>query len=143
MTEAQAHEAILQHWATQWATLHPVGPNYVWWTQLNELGDAAESWVRVAIVPVLSRQATIGSPPKWRRSGTIGVQIFVPVGAGTRRASALADDVRRVLEGQMISGPDSEPVVTLAGSSGSPLSDGAWLMLTVTFPYSFDEVRAG
>jgi hypothetical protein len=141
VNEKQAHEAILQHWATQWATLHPAGPGYVWWTQLNELGAAAESWVRVAIVPALSRQATIGNPPKWRRSGTIGVQIFVPAGAGTARASELADDVRTVLEGKMIFGVDSEPVVTLAGSTGSPLSDGTWFQVTVTIPFSFDEVR--
>ncbi len=141
MNEKQAHEAILQHWKAGWEALHPAGANYVWWTQLNELGDAAESWVRIAIAPALSRQAALGAVKRWRRSGTIGVQVFVPTGGGTARASELADDVRTVLEGKFIAGVGDEPVVTLGGSSGGPVSDGVWFQITVTVPYSFDELR--
>lgn len=141
MNEQQAHEAILEHWATQWALLHPEGGDYVWWTQLNELGDVTSSWVRVAIVPALSQQAALGKTKRWRRSGNIAVQIFVPVGAGTARASELADDVRTALEGQFIAGIGDEPVVTYAGSTSSPMSDGTWFQVTVTVPYSFDELR--
>jgi hypothetical protein len=138
VNERQAHEAILQHWHEQWSALQPSVP----WTQLNELSSSSTEWVRVAIVPALSQQAALGKTKRWRRSGTIGVQIFSPVSAGTDRVSRLADDVRTCLEGQFITGDDDEPVVTLGGSSGSPLSDGVWFMLTVTVPYSFDELRA-
>lgn len=135
MTEQEAHEAIIQHWKAQWEALRPMVP----WTQLNELGASTGEWIRVALVPAVRVQAAFGKTKRWRQRGTIGVQIFTPTAAGTARASELADDVRTVLEGQLLEGDD---LVTYAGSSGSPLSDGVWFMLTVTVPYSFDELRA-
>ncbi len=137
--EASAHEAILRHWHEGWAGAQPSIP----WTPTNEIMEAEDEWVRIMIAPALSRQTAIGTLKRWTRSGVIGVQIFSPANAGTLRVSQLADDIRTVLEGQFISvtGTD-QPVVTLGGSSGTPVSDGKWLMQLVTFPYSWDELRA-
>lgn len=138
MTEKQAHEAIAQRFKTQWATLHPTIPIVF----SNEIGSSTDEWVRIAFVPALSRQSALGAVKRWTRTGTIGVQIFSPASAGTARCSELADDVRTVLEGQFLTvGSDESPVVTYAGSSGSPLSDGNWFMETVTVPYSHDQLR--
>lgn len=139
MTEQQAHEAIAQRFKTQWAALHPSMPIVLG----NEVAESAAEWVRLAIVPATSRQTAVGGLKRWTREGTIGVQIFTPSGAGTARASELADDARTALEGQFLTvSGEQEPVVTYGGSSGSPLSDGAWFQMTVTFGYRFDHLRA-
>lgn len=137
--EASAHEAILQHWRDGWLTVQPSIP----WTFTSEVFASEDEWARVAIVPALSRQSALGAVKRWTRSGTIGVQVFSPAGVGTLRVSQLADDVRTVLEGQFIAvrGTD-QPVVTLGGSSGTPMTDGKWIMQLVTFAYSWDELRA-
>lgn len=137
--EASAHEAILQAWRDGWLAVQPSIP----WTFTNEVFESEDEWVRVTIVPALSRQSAFGALKRWTRSGTIGVQVFSATGAGTLRISQLADDIRTVLEGQFIAvrGTD-QPVVTLGGSSGTPAPNGRWLMQTVTFAYSWDELRA-
>lgn len=138
MNEAQAHEAIAQHFRSGFLALRPA----VLLTFTNEILDAADEWVRLTIAPALSQQSALGAVKRWTRSGTIGVGCFTPANAGTQRASQFADDARTVLEGQFIYRTgDPDPVIVLGGSSGTPVSDGKWLYTLVTFAYSFDEHR--
>lgn len=140
MTEAQAIEAILQHWKTGWTAAQPSVP----WVTDNEIGDAAASWVRITIQPTASAQATMGRAPqrRWARRGQIAVQVFTPINQGDALAADLADSVRAVLEGERIStsGVD-EPVCTYAGSSSPRQSDGVWHMTMVTVPFRYDQHR--
>lgn len=139
MTEKQAHEAIAQRFKSQWSSMHAGMPIAF----ANEVGSTSSEWIRLTFVPAVSRQSAIGAVRRWTREGTIGVQIFTLAADGTGRASELADDVRTALEGQYLTvAGESEPVVTYGGASGSPLAEGAWFQLTVTFPYHFDELRA-
>jgi hypothetical protein len=139
VNEKQAHETIAQWFKTQWQTLYPAMPIVF----ANEIGSSVAEWVRIAFVPATSQQTAVGALKRWTRAGTIGVQIFTLAANGTGRASELADAVRTVLEGKfLLATGDDEPVVTYGGASGTPLSDGAWFMQTVTVPYRFDELHA-
>ncbi len=140
MTEALAIEAILQHWKTGWEALHPTIP----WTTTNETFEAAASWVRIAVVPTVSVQASMGGAGyrRWARHGQIAVQIFTPVNAGDAARAALADGVRTVLEGARITTVGvTEPVHTDAGSTTDPSTDGAWNQAVVVVPYRYDQHR--
>lgn len=142
MNEAQADEAITQHWSAGWEALHGAGPTFVPWVPLNQITDSTPEYVRLSIVSMTRRQATTGDTKRWRHTGELAVQIFTRANIGTRRAKELAGDVRTVLEGRFITAPgDDEPVTTLAGPSRSPQTDGVWFMMLVTVPYSFDELR--
>lgn len=141
MTEAEAHEAILQRWLTGWDELHgSLTLDPIDWVPSNEIRDAADEWVRIALVPAVSRQTTLGTSPRWTREGNIAVQIFTMSNTGTKRASELADDVRTVLEGRFIE-VVGDHVVTSAGSSSPGGADGKWFITLVTVPYRFDEIR--
>lgn len=143
MTEAEAYEALLQHWATAWAVLHPAGPTYIPWITDNEVASSEATWVRVSMVPTVSNQGSLASTPRWIRRGQIAVQLFSPTNVGHGALMRLAGDVRTCLEGRRIPGPniDAEPLCIYASTTSPASSDGAWHMAVVTLPYRFDEHR--
>lgn len=130
MTEEDASEAIGQHWFTGWDARHgEASTDPVLCVAEGEIAESAAEWVRFAIVPSLSSIQTLDAQQR-ERTGIIAVQIFTTPN-GTRRASKLVDDVRAVLESQVI----AEGIWTGAASAASGLSDGAWLMRVVTVPF--------
>lgn len=132
MTEADANEAISQHWRTGWEELHGAASGDHVPDVLE--GDAALSsseWVRFAIVPSVSSLQTLDAAQR-ERTALLAVQVFTPP-SGTRRASTLVDDVRAVLEAQVISS-GSERIWTLAASVSPGQNDGAWIMRVVSVP---------
>ena len=145
MTEAQAIEAILQHWEDGWEALHPADtsdPDHVPWTPDDETFEAVASWVRITIVPTTAAQGSLGATPRWIRRGQIAVQIFTTPNEGAAAGALLADDVRTVLEGKRIAlDGDDEPVCTYAGASQPLGNDGAWRSAVVVIPYRFDQHR--
>lgn len=139
MTEAQAIEALLQHWKTTWEALHPTD---VPWTPDNEAFDSVAKWARITMVPTVSNQGSLGAVPRWIRRGYIAVQIFAVPNVGSGALARLADDVRTCLEGRSITvvGVD-EPMCVYAGSTSATTADGAWSMCTVTLPFRADQHR--
>ncbi len=137
MTEQQACEAIVEAWSTGWVALHPDVP----FTLDNEAFDAAsapDTWARVTIVPSLRAQGSMGpvGSQRFESKGYIAVQLFTPSDAGASTARGLCDDVRKVLERKgFVVG--SETVVTFAGSTKSPTTDGRWYQVTVTVPFLY------
>lgn len=130
MTEADANEAIAQHWLTGWTTAHgPLTLDPVTAVHEGDLAASASEWVRFAIVPGLSTIQTLDANQR-ERTGLITVQIFTsPI--GTRRASALVDSVRAVLESQVI-----DSAIWTGAASAPPGSEtGAWIMRLVTVPF--------
>lgn len=133
MTEEDANEAIAQHWNTGWIAAHgPLTLDPV--TQVHEgaIAESASEWVRFAIVPSLSQLQTLDAQQR-ERTGFLTVQIFTsPI--GTRRSSALIDDVRTILEAQTIL-LAGESIWTHAASAQPGIPDGAWMMRLVTVPF--------
>jgi hypothetical protein len=134
--EADANEAIVQHWHTGWTALHgPMSGDSVPYVLEGDPAESAAEWVRLAIVPSLSALQTLDAQQR-QRTGFLAVQVFTSPAAGTRRASALADDVRSVLEAQVVAS-GSQRIHTLAGTTSPGLPNGAWLMRLVTVPFSY------
>jgi hypothetical protein len=145
VTEAQAIEAILQHWRDEWEWLHPADEDHedhIPWVAENEVKDSAETWARITVVPTASNQATMGLVRRFSRRGQIAVQLFARPNAGPGTLARLADDVRTIFEGRRIStaGID-EPVCTYAGSTNPTQADGAWSMCLVTIAFRYDQQR--
>lgn len=146
MTEADYIEAILQHWKTNWETLHPADPedpDHIPWKTRNESSDAEAGWVRIVVNPSLERQSSFGGEAgsRWSTVGNIAVQIFTPVNAGDGARAALADDVRTVLRGKSIYAPgEPEPVSTFGASTTDPVVQGAWNTCTVVVRYRVDAI---
>ncbi len=140
MTEAQAVEAIFERWTTQWAILHP---SDVPFTFDNEEFTGVPKWVRVAVGGFVRNQVSIGPTGvrRYEARGNIGVQLFGNVDKGAYEVASLADDVRLVLEGQLIAASSGDSVYTYAGSTRPIATNGNWNMSLVVIPFSFYEQR--
>lgn len=134
MTEAQAIEALTQHWIDTWPGLSAVP-----FTFDNEIADSAASYVRVSFVPTVRAQRTMGTEGgrQFSNRGQVFVSLFGPVNVGVKALYELAAHVRTVYEAQRI----ADEILTYAGSTRRSPSDGVWEMVTVTIPYWFDELR--
>lgn len=132
MTEAEAYEALLQHWATAWAALQPTVP----WRTDNEVDDSLAQWARITMVPTVSNQASLGEDVKWMRRGRIAVQLFSSPNVGPGALFRLIDDVRTCLEGKALAVGD-ERFNTVAASASPPSTEGAWFMSVVDVEYWF------
>ena len=138
MTEAEAYEALLQHWATAWAALHPPGPTYIPWIADNEVASSEATWVRVSMVPTVSTIASIGEATKRMRQGRVAVQLYTPANAGPGELFRLIGDVRTCLEDKAIT-VNTERLHLVAASASGPSSDAVWFMSVVTVEYWFLE----
>ncbi len=133
MTEADATEAIAQAWAIGWDAIHgDSSGDEVPAVFEGEIGDAGSEWVRMAIVPNISQLQTLDAQQR-ERTAVIAVQIFTLPISGTRRASELVDDVRTVLEAQVLAS-GTERIWTMAATATPGVNDGAWVMRLVTVP---------
>lgn len=134
MTEAQAIEALSQHWIDTWPGLSAVP-----FTFDNEVADGAVSYVRVSFVPLVRSQATMGTEGgrKFQMRGQIFVSLFGLVNVGVKPLLELADKVRTVYEARRI----ANEIHTYAGSTRRNASDGVWDMISVTVPYLVEELR--
>ena len=95
-----------------------------------------QEWVRFTILSGASQQVAMGNTRRWRRAGSVVVQIFVPAASGTGLAAELGDSVRDALEGIQLSG-----VIFRATSLNRVGIDGAWLQYNASTPYQADEIR--
>jgi hypothetical protein len=140
VTEAQAIEAIYERWQTGWTALHPADVPF---TFDNEAFEAPTKWARVAVRHTTRPQISLG-PPGSRRfeaRGYIAVQLFADVNNGRGELAGLADDVRTVLESQLVTGTGSDAVYTYGSATNEVTSDGRWAMSLVLVPFMYHQVR--
>lgn len=145
MTEAQAIEAICQHWIDGWLPLHPgnpLDPNHVPFTFDNEEFASVPTWARVSVVHTVSEQGSMGGPGtrRFERRGQVAVQLFGSVDVGRQALARLADDVRSFLEAAAITAA-SGTVHTYAGTTREGPPDGAWHMTLLTVPFWYDQTH--
>ena len=91
---AQIIEDLHTFMATNW-TASPVAYDNV------ETAIEAGPWIRVTVSPATADPVCLGHD-KIRVEGQIIVQIFVPVGRGSKPAYSLADDVAALLQNRKI-----------------------------------------
>lgn len=137
MTEAEAIEALTQHWLDTWPALQPTLADAVVFD--NEVLDSLDTWIRVSFVHTIRRQQTMGTEGgrKYESRGNISVQLFGPIDVGVKQLAGFADDVRKVYEGRRL----ADELTTYAGSSREGPSDGRWAMRIVTIPFVYEELR--
>ncbi len=148
MNEAQAVEAICEHWESEWEALHPDDPDdpdnipYVF---DNEVFTAKTTWARVSVIHTQqSRQATMGpvGARKFDRGGNIAVQLFVVADQGGFALSTLADEVREIFEGVRLTvNGDTEALHTYAGTTTNPRVDGPWHTCTVLSQFRYYDTK--
>lgn len=141
MTEAQAVEAMLEHWENGWEGLHPEDPDdpdHVKVVYDNEAAVGVPLWARVTIIETLRQQTTSG--PKGTRRfevrGRIAVQLFAEVDQGSGPITALSDDVRTVLQGQTIA-VGSEEIALFETVGAAITTDARWAMRLIATTYLY------
>ena len=135
---AATESTIRSRFDTQWTLLRPTVQ-----AVFDNAGDDSDgrvpenqAWVRLTTLPGESQQVEMGNCRRWRRVGSIVVQIFVPAASGTGLALELGDTVRDIFEGLTVSG-----VIFRATSLNRVGLDGAWLQYNATTNFQADEIR--
>jgi hypothetical protein len=132
VTEADANEAISQHWNSAWLAAHgPLTADPVACIIEGGIGDTSTEWVWFKIDHGNSALQTLDGQQR-QRTGLLVAEIHTSV-IGTRRVSELVDDVREILENQEIQF-GGECIWTEAASAPGR-SDGAWRVRLVTVPF--------
>lgn len=96
MTPAEARTTLETTFQAGWGTTTPIA----WGNTTPPMPDASP-WVRFTMVHAPSRlRSWSGNRVNYERPGIVFVQIFVPLGAGTRTGSELGYMVMNILEGR-------------------------------------------
>lgn len=132
MTPSQARTLLETAFLSSWGSTTPIA----WGNTTPQMPDSP--WVRFTIIHSASRlRSWSGNTLNYERNGICFIQIFVPLGSGTRNASDLAHKVLNILEGKEFS--------TLTTGAGSLLEVGqgedARDQTQVRIPFSYDEQR--
>jgi hypothetical protein len=137
VTEAEAAEAVLQHWKPLWEAAHPSVP----WRPEDEAHNSEDEWVRISFVPATRANQAVGGA-RLANGGFVSVQVFVLSNQGSLRGRQLCDSVREILENVTIASPhpDDEPICLYAGEPGAPSRDGKWTMRVVNVRYRYDDI---
>ncbi len=138
MNGVEAEEVIAGQFATAWNVAH----SFVPFQLENESFDppADGSWLRVSIQPATRVQETMNSPGlrKFLSVGTIFVQVFTPLDAGTKPNRLLCEAVKECLEALSLSGGELR---TYASATRAIGPDDKWFASNVSTTYEFNETR--
>jgi hypothetical protein len=134
-TLVDAAEAIYQQFVPSWgATTELVLDN-----EKFDPPDETE-WVRLSIRHTASTQETLGPPGerKFLRTGSAFVQVFTPVGTGTKLTRQLAEQARNTFEGLQLTGTDIRFLDVIVREIGP---DGTWYQTTVEAVFEYNEKK--
>lgn len=91
-------------------------------------------WVRLSLQFGDTIQASMGSLKTWRTPGIVFVQCFSPKDVGSSQSLVLAEAVRDIFQGTVLSG------ITFRGSSvQGNRQDKEWWVVNVSTPFFYDE----
>lgn len=157
ITLAQAREAVSQQWKVQWEILHPGSATPVDLTnplcvpyQLEDeyfkeppstraINGLPQQWCRVTLRNINSGQVTLGTrgARTYQRMALVWVQIFGPVNQGMNALDLLADQVKKIIEGESFGG------ITPAGGAqiNEVGDDGHWYEMAVVIPVTYYELK--
>lgn len=96
-----------------------------------------EAWVRLNIMWGAANQVSMGSTPLHRTTGTVIVQIFIPIGRGEGTAYLIADEVADFFRRKRTSGMlFRSPYPRRVGPD-----EGKWWQLNVVVPFQYDRTE--
>ncbi len=133
MSPSEAKAILETTFKQGWGTTTPIA----WGNTVAPMPDS--HWVRFTVIHGDSRlRSWSGTTLNFERNGIVFVQIFVPLGSGTRASSDLSHKVLNILE--------AKDLGTLTTGTGSMLEvgqgDDAKDQTQVRIRFSYDEQRA-
>lgn len=123
----------------QWPVLEPTIPYQLENDPFTEpTPGPTVAWVRCTIVWNQARKNTLGLNCRLFHSGTIYVQIFGPIGVGTKFNAALVGRVREIFQLKMF-GPVGNQITAHVTSNDGSGNEGRWYMSTTATPFDYYE----
>ena len=133
MTPSQAKAILETAFKTGWGSTTPIA----WGNTTPPMPDT--HWVRFTIIHAESRlRSWSGTTGNYDRRGIVFVQIFVPLGSGTRAASDLSLMVMDILEGKTFGTLETGAASMLEVGQGDDAKD----QTQVRISFSYDEQKA-
>lgn len=137
---AATSQTIRERFSAQWSALQPTVPYSV--DNQGKDDDVFPSrdaaWVRLTLLDGEAEQVEMGGTRRWRRTGVIEIQIFIPAGDGDGQSAELCDTVRDIFEGRTISGVIFRATSRRRVGRGR---DSAWVQWNASTTFQADELR--
>lgn len=92
--------------------------------------DAESKWCRVKIETISARQTAIGGDKRFRYEGMMTVQLFIPVGAGTKDIEDFSEIIKSVFRSVA-----SDEIKYLTPRTSYQGRDGSWWQENVICPF--------
>lgn len=134
MSYAADSQTIRERFNTQWPIEQPSVAFSFADVDYDPVKDTP--WVRLNVLTGNARQVSMGLFRRFRRTGLVLVQIFVPAGRGDGLAKELADSVANIFEGRTVNG-----VIFRAADLERVGVDGSWAVWRCSVPYQADSLR--
>jgi len=140
MTTAAMNIAIENMFTTAWGAATAVKYDNVPFTV------PSSAWVGLEVWDGASAKASLGVTALRRTSGTVFVNIYTPLNAGSKPARDYADSVTAIFRDQRVSGITfEEPDVKRLGemvvsSTGTVNSTTQWYQMVVAIPFFYDVI---
>jgi len=134
VTTPAARAAVYDRWVEQWgSTTH-----FTFAGEKSELAKGDEAWVRVSMRHTDSNQETLGPPGgrRFLRTGSVFLQIFIPVNTGLSDLDVLIQSARAIFEGVSFNGLRFFDAV--ARETGP---DGKWESAVVECFFDYEETK--
>jgi len=129
----EAREIIYERFRTQW------GSRTIFTFENERFNEPEnEAWVRVSVRNAQLPKKTLGGKGhrRFRRYGTINIQIFIPSGSGMADSGVLSQAALDIFEGENFSGVDC--------NDGTPTElpiDGKWQPTLVEISFDYEETK--
>lgn len=100
MSHVTLNQTVENTFATAWGSTTPIAYDNIAFTQ-----PSGSSWVKVYVREGDSQKITLGTAPQRRRTlGTVFVDIYTPIGQGSKAARTYADSVKAIFKDLRVSG---------------------------------------
>lgn len=136
-TRAEARDAILTQFSTEWATL-TTPPALFYDDVTGDLPPATSPWARVNIQNVFGEQTSLGEAGAriFEHSGIVTVQIFTPVGDGLDLSDTLVEKALDAFEGRSTSG------IWYKNARAVDIGeDGDWYQVNIKSDFTYRRVK--
>lgn len=137
-TRNEAREAIYAALSAAWSAAGETAALY--FENEEHVSPETGPWARLVVRHDFGDQVTLGAPGnrKFRRGGTVLVQVFVPLGAGMKRADELTEIVRSAFEGKTLVGTN---LVMEAVYGEEQPREHKWHATLVRCRFTYEETR--
>lgn len=143
MSHVTLNTTVENTFATAWGSTTPIC-----YENISCTPPVGSSWVKVYVREGDSQKITIGESPQTRRTlGTVFVDIFTPIGQGSKAVRTYADSIKTIFKDLRVSGIQffegdlqvwGERYYTNSGT-GVPATS-QWYQGTVAIPFKYDVV---